>query len=90
MVLSSHVLQYIVRCIVRQYYNTIRKLWLDVPKRLKINGLITPDSHEFPRRIHSLFRDTSQTPGGLNGLDTGQITGNLEVMPGHGSVIGQK
>jgi hypothetical protein len=47
------------------YVNTICKLWLDVPKRLKINGLITPDSHEFPRLIHSLFRDTSQTPGGL-------------------------
>jgi hypothetical protein len=47
------------------YVNTIRKFWPDVPKRLKINGLITPDSHEFPRLIHSLFRDTSQTPGGL-------------------------
>src|ERR1700685_661445 len=29
------------------YVNTIRKLWLNVPKRLKINGLATPNSHKF-------------------------------------------
>ena len=46
MVLSIHVLEYIVRCIVRQFYFVA--LAPSVPKRLKINDLITRDSREFP------------------------------------------
>src|SRR5580698_5841432 len=46
MVLFNHVSQYIVRCIVRQYYFVT--LAPNVPQRLKINDLITRDSREFP------------------------------------------
>ena len=45
MVLFNHVSQYILRCIVRQCYFVA--LAPNVPKRLKINDLITRDSREF-------------------------------------------
>ena len=48
------------------YVKTIFNPASSAPKRLKINGLIAQDSGELPASWSpSLFRDTSQTLGGL-------------------------
>jgi hypothetical protein len=44
--------------------------------RYRFSGLITPDSHEFPAPDpRALFRDTSQTPGGLKRHGSGNRRG---------------